>query len=84
MPCGLEAADEVPQRAPGGRVEAGRRLVEEDELGVVDERQGDRQALALAAGQVLRLGVAALAEVRARRSARRSGRLRVEARGTGR
>ena len=62
-PVGLEPADEVPQRPPGRRVEAGRRLVEEDELRVVDERQRDRQALALAARQVLAAGVAPLAEL---------------------
>ena len=33
------------------RIEAGRRLVEEHELGVVDERQRQREPLALAARQ---------------------------------
>ena len=47
-----EPLDEVPQRPPGGRVETGRRLVEEDDLGVVDQGEGDRQALALAARQL--------------------------------
>ena len=46
---GLEPLDEVPQRAPALRIEAGRRLVEEDQLRIVDERQRDRQPLALAA-----------------------------------
>src|SRR3954453_22256667 len=34
----LERAHDVPRRAPRRRVEAGGRLVEEDELGVADER----------------------------------------------
>ena len=58
-----EPPDDVPQRAPGGRVHAGRRLVEEHELGVADERQGDRESLALAARQVLRPRAPLLAEV---------------------
>ena len=49
------------RRAAG--IEAGRRLVEEHQLGVVDERQRDRQALTLAAGQVLGLSVVPLAEL---------------------
>ena len=76
---GLEAADEVPQRPPGRGVEAGRRLVEEDELGVVHERQRDREPLPLAARQVLAPGVASLAELeRVDQLGRRTG-LRVEA-----
>ena len=59
----LRGQDEVPERPPRGRIEAGRRLVEEDQLRVVDERERDRQALALAAGQVLRPASALLAEV---------------------
>ena len=59
----LGAPDEVPERPPRGRIQAGRRLVEEDDLRIVDEGEGDRQALALAAGQDLRLGVPPLAEL---------------------
>ena len=59
----LHAEDEVPQRAPSRRIEAGGGLVEEHELGIVDEREGHAQALALAAGQDPGLGVAPLAQV---------------------
>ena len=51
MPEVRERADRQPRRAPGGRVEAGRRLVEEDELGVADEGQREVQAPQLPAGQ---------------------------------
>ena len=45
----LEGDDQIPQLAPGLRIEAGRRLVEEDQLGIADERARQRQALFLAA-----------------------------------
>ena len=48
-PVGLQSPDDVPQRPPRGRVEAGRRFVEEDELRVVDESEGDGEALTLTA-----------------------------------
>ncbi len=41
----------VPDRAPRLRIEAGRELVEEHDLGVVDERERDEQPLLLAAGE---------------------------------
>ena len=43
--------DRIVQLATGLGVEAGRRLVEEEDLGLVDERQGQREALPLAAGE---------------------------------
>ena len=45
---GPDAADEVEHRRPLERVEPVRRLVEEDELGVVRDRRGELHALALA------------------------------------
>ena len=80
----LEAADEVPQRAPGGRVEAGRRFVEEDQLRVVDQGEGDGQPLALPAGQVLGLGVPPLAELEQVDQLARSGATSGRSCGTGR
>src|SRR4051794_23915682 len=47
----LQRADGAPRGPPRGRVEARRRLVEEDELGVADEREGEVQPAQLAAGQ---------------------------------
>ena len=46
-----EAGDHLPGAASGGGVEAGRWLVEEDQLRVADQRQRDIQPPALAAGQ---------------------------------
>src|SRR5664280_1746835 len=59
----LEPLDEVPERAPGLRVQPRRRLVQEDQLGIVDERQCDRQALLLPAGEVHRPCLGAFPEV---------------------
>src|SRR4051795_7104456 len=42
----LERAHDVPRRAPRRRVEAGGRLVEEDKLGVAEERERSRAAAA--------------------------------------
>ena len=46
-PLALHPADHLPEGAPGLRVEARRGLVEEDELGIVHERQRHGQALLL-------------------------------------
>src|SRR4051794_27946051 len=47
----LERADRLPGVAPRRRVEAGRGLVEEDQLGVADQGQGEVQATQLPAGE---------------------------------
>ena len=44
-----DPADEVPRDAPGRGVEPGRHLVEEHDLGLVQERERDEQPLLLAA-----------------------------------
>src|ERR1035437_4636698 len=59
----LEPLDQVPERASGLGVQAGRRLVEEDQFRVVDQGQSDRQALLLAAGEVHGPRVCPLAEI---------------------
>ena len=51
----LEPVEAVPQQVPRLRVEAGRRLVEEQQVGLVDEAAGDRQAALHAARHVLDL-----------------------------
>jgi hypothetical protein len=38
-----QRANRLPRRAPRGGVEARRRLVEEDQLGIADERDGEVQ-----------------------------------------
>ena len=47
-----EGADELPEVAAGLRVEAGRGLVEEEQLGVADDAEGDVEATALAAAEL--------------------------------
>ena len=49
LPQGAQVADRLPRLPPRGRVEAGRRLVEEDELRVADEREGEVEPAELAA-----------------------------------
>ncbi len=49
-----QARDHVPELAPGGGVEAGRRLVEEEQLGVADQRHADVEPPLLAAGELAR------------------------------
>ena len=58
-----QLAEQLAQLDPGARVEAGRRLVEEQHLRVVDERVGEAQALLHAAREALDVGVALVAEV---------------------
>jgi hypothetical protein len=57
-----QRADDVPRRAPRRRVEAGRRLVEEDQLGIADEREREVQPARLAARQPAREHALALAQ----------------------
>ena len=53
LPLLLQAQQDVPHLAPWPGVEPGRRLVEEHDLGVVHERNGDAEALLQAPGEVL-------------------------------
>ena len=58
-----ELAEELAQLHAGPRVEARGRLVEQQDLRVVDERVGEAQALLHAAGEALDIRVALVAEV---------------------
>ncbi len=58
-----EVVDEIPHSASGLGVEAGCGFVEEHCDGVVDECDGDREALFLSAGEVFVLGLGAFGEV---------------------
>ena len=49
----LEPVQPIPQEVASLGVEAGRRLVEQDDVGLVDERAGDREPPAHAARQAL-------------------------------
>ncbi len=59
----LEAVEPVPQHVPGLRVQAGRGLVEEEDLGVVDERPRDGEPALHPARERLDAVVAALGEL---------------------
>ena len=51
-PAARKFADDVPELPPRLRVEAGRRLVEEQQLRVADQGARDRQPLPLPAGEL--------------------------------
>ena len=59
----LEPVQPVPQHVAGLRVEAGRRLVEQQQLGLVDQRPGDREPPLHAARQRLDPLVGPVAEL---------------------
>ena len=59
----LQAVEPLPDDVPRLRVEAGRRLVEQQHLRLVDERARDREAALHAARQRLDLVVRALGEL---------------------
>src|SRR5258707_8789868 len=58
-----ELLDNVPELTARLGVHAGGRLVQEDYVGVVDQRQGDAQALLLAAGKRFAARILLLVEV---------------------
>ena len=62
----LEAEQPVPEDVAGLRVEAGGRLVEEQDARIVDQRPGDREAALHAAGERVDLRLALLLELRER------------------
>ncbi len=66
---GAQPVDQRPQLLAHLRIEADRRLVEQHEPGLVDQRAADQQPAAHAAGQLVDLRVAALREVRDREHA---------------
>ena len=64
----------VVEHVAGHRVERTERLVHEEDVDVLRERAGERDALAHAAGQLVRALVAEASEVHERRGARRAWR----------
>ena len=62
MPSARSDADHLPGGPSRRRVEAGRRLVQEEELRVADEREREVEPPLLAAGERLHAGVALLLE----------------------
>ena len=71
MPSAAQRLDQVPERPPGLRVEAGGRLVEEQQLGPADDAEGDVEPAALPAGQLPRAGPRLVLQADATRSPRR-------------
>ena len=67
----LHPQDVVVQLAPGLRIEPGRRLVEQHDLGLVHEREGQREPLTLAAGQRVEWRVRLVGELEALEQRRR-------------
>jgi hypothetical protein len=59
---GFELLQAFPDQVAGLRVEAGGRLVEENDVGVIDQRPGQRQAPLHAAGEGRNAGVGLAAE----------------------
>src|SRR5205823_9074206 len=60
----LEPAQTLPDEMSGLRVESRRRLVEHEQLGIVDERASNQQAALHPPGQLVDLGGRALVELR--------------------
>ena len=69
----LQLRELDPGAQPKRRVEVGQRLVEQEQLGLLDQRAADRDALALAARQLRRACGRAAARSRAPARHRRSG-----------
>jgi len=57
-----ERFEQVPQRPASGGVDARRRFVEHEQVGVVDQRRGDTDPALLAAREVLVVGVCAVCD----------------------
>ena len=51
-PARADRVDEVPELAARQRIDAGRRLVEDEEVGIVDERAAEAELLLHAAGEL--------------------------------
>jgi len=78
-PLGMDLVDKVPQVAARLRVEAGRGLVQEHEIGRVDEGGGDGEPLLLAAGELADGGPRLVGQADFRQQARDGRRFAVEA-----
>ena len=68
-PVRLEAVEPVPEHVPRLRVEAGGRLVQQEDLGLVDQRPGDREPAPHSSGEHLDPGVGLVLELRERQQA---------------
>ena len=75
----LQLGEELEDLRLDGDVERGRRLVGDQDVGIVGERHGDHHALALAAGQLVRIGVDAPLGLGDAAPARRSSSARARA-----
>ena len=59
----LELGDQVPELPARLGIEAGRRLVEKDQVRIADDRAGEREPLLLSAGQLADARIALLVEL---------------------
>ena len=66
----MQFADLEPHLHAQRRVEVGERLVEQERLGLAHDRAADRDALALAAGELARLAIQIVGQVERRRRLR--------------
>ena len=60
---GLQVLEQLEDLRLHGDVERGRRLVGDQEIGSIGERHGDHHALALPAGELVRIGAEPLGRV---------------------
>jgi hypothetical protein len=77
-PAGPDLVDQPPGVAPGVGVEASAELVQDGHLRVADQGQGDREALALAAGELVEAGAAPAVQPQLPEQPVRVGRVAVE------
>ena len=73
-----DAAHHLPDRPPGLRIEAGRQLVEQHDVGIVDERQRDEEPLPLPSRQRHEPGVPLVRQAEPRQQLLAVHRMRVE------
>ena len=71
-PPAADAADQLPELAARQRIDAGGGLVQDQQIGVVDERAAQPELLLHAAGQLAGRAIAKAARARCWRAARRS------------
>ncbi len=71
VPCSLSRNSRSHEDVAGLRVEAGGRLVEQQDARVVDQRACDREAALHAAGEVVDLGLRPVGRAARTRAARR-------------
>ena len=62
QPVGVQVVEQVQDLVAGAHVDAGRRLVQQQQVGLAEQRAGDEHALLLAAGQLADVAVGQVAD----------------------